>query len=197
MNLHGIVAGVVGAINPLIPVTVRVSVGSEQNADGSGNRDPVYATPGAITASIAGNVLTVTAVAAGVLQPGQTLSGSGVEPGTMITAYGSGSGGAGTYEVNRAQTVPSTAMTTVYTIQAQVQPMTYRDLMMTEGLNMNGARRKIYQNGRIDGVIRPLLKGGDLVEIATGGVDDGEWLVVQSLEQFPDWVSAAMTMQNQ
>ena len=41
-----------------------------------------------ITGSISGNVLTVTAVANGTLYPGQTIQGSGVTAGTIITALG-------------------------------------------------------------------------------------------------------------
>ena len=43
--------------------------------------------------------------------PGQTISGSGVASGTQITAFGTGTGGAGTYTVNNSQTVASKAMT--------------------------------------------------------------------------------------
>jgi hypothetical protein len=41
-----------------------------------------------ITGSISGNVLTVTAVASGILYPGQTIQGTGVTAGTIITALG-------------------------------------------------------------------------------------------------------------
>lgn len=41
-----------------------------------------------ITGSISGTVLTVTAVASGTLYPGQTLVGTGILPGTIITALG-------------------------------------------------------------------------------------------------------------
>lgn len=63
------------------------------------------------TASIAGNLLTVTAVAAGILQPGQTITGAGVTAGTMVTGYGTGQGGVGTYSVNNSQSIASEAMT--------------------------------------------------------------------------------------
>jgi hypothetical protein len=42
-----------------------------------------------ITGSIAGNVLTVTSVSSGTLYPGQTIQGSGIAAGTIITALGS------------------------------------------------------------------------------------------------------------
>jgi hypothetical protein len=41
-----------------------------------------------ITGSISGTVLTVTAVASGILYPGQTIQGTGVTAGTIITALG-------------------------------------------------------------------------------------------------------------
>lgn len=41
-----------------------------------------------ITGSISGNILTVTAVSSGTLYPGQTIQGSGVTVGTIITALG-------------------------------------------------------------------------------------------------------------
>lgn len=200
MNLHGIVAPIIAAVNPLIPVTVRISTGPGDVQPG-GRRTPSYATPGAFTASIAadGTVLSVSAVASGELQAGQTIAGAGVAAGTMITALGTGSGGVGTYILDRLQAaaVPSEAMTSLLTLQAQVQPLTWRDLQQLDGLNIEGMRRKIYLYGRVDGVVRPIAKGGDLVTIATGGVNDGTWIVAQVLEQFPDWVSAAITLQNE
>jgi hypothetical protein len=41
-----------------------------------------------VTGSISGTVLTVTAVASGILYPGQTIQGTGIAPGTIITALG-------------------------------------------------------------------------------------------------------------
>ena len=198
MNLRALTSGVIAAVNPLLPATLDVSVGpGPQNPDGSFPA-LAYATPGALTASIAGLVLTVTAVASGVLQVGQQLSGSGVAAGTTIAALGTGSGGAGTYQLNKLQAgnVSSEAMTTTRPVLAQVQPMTWRDLQQVEGLNLQGTRRTIFLFGRADGVVRPLAKGGDLVTIATGGANDGAYLVAQVLEQFPDWVKVAATLQN-
>lgn len=61
------------------------------------------------TASIATHTMTVTAVASGTLAIGQVISGTGVTPGTYITALGTGTGGTGTYTVSVSQTVTSTA----------------------------------------------------------------------------------------
>ena len=46
------------------------------------------ATGAVVTGSISGNTLSVTAVTSGILYPGQTIQGTGVAPGTIITALG-------------------------------------------------------------------------------------------------------------
>src|SRR5271154_6223957 len=53
-----------------------------------------------LTGSISGTTLTVTATPSGALGPSQTISGPGVTSGTQITAFGTGTGGTGTYTVN-------------------------------------------------------------------------------------------------
>ena len=68
------------------------------------------------TGSISINTLTVTAVTSGTLSIGQIISGTNVKDLTRITAFGSGSGGVGTYTIQSAlslggQTVASTTMT--------------------------------------------------------------------------------------
>ena len=64
-----------------------------------------------VTGAISGTTLTITAVTAGSLQVGSVLDGTGVLPGTTITALGTGTGGTGTYTVNISQSVVSTALT--------------------------------------------------------------------------------------
>lgn len=196
MNLHGIVAPAIGVVNPLIPVSIRISVGQEATSP-AGRRAPKYATPGSFIGSIAGDVLTVSAVATGVLQPGQTITGAGVPAGVLITAQLSGTaGGPGTYSLNKGElAVASEAMTTTCSLLAQVQPLSSTDLQKLDGLNLNGSKRKVYLSGSVDSVVRVSRRGGDLVTIA-GGVNDGVWLVNQVLEQYPDWVSAAITLQD-
>ena len=58
-----------------------------------------------VTASFATSVMTVTAVADGVLAVGQLISASGVAAGTYITSLGTGTGGTGTYNLS---TTPGT-----------------------------------------------------------------------------------------
>jgi hypothetical protein len=70
------------------------------------------------TGSIAGNILTVTAIASGAIAQGQTLSGTGITAGTKITQFLTGAGGnineVGTYQLNISQTVASTTITAYY-----------------------------------------------------------------------------------
>ena len=91
------------------------------------------ATAGAIiTGSIATTTLTVTGVTSGTLALGMTIQGAGVTANTIITAYGTGSGGAGTYTVNNSQTIASR---TLYGLNWSVLPST--DGAFTGGTNVD------------------------------------------------------------
>lgn len=174
MNLHAVIGPIISAVNQMTPVTVRISVGTVTNPDGS--RTPAYETPGSLTGSVSGTTLTVTAVASGYLAAGQALADAGPSllPGTTITdQIGGTPGGIGTYSINQPQTVASEAMTTSLTVLAQIQALTTRDLRQMEGLNTQGELRGIYVSGTLNGVVRVLLKGGDLVVFPDGTV----WLV--------------------
>jgi hypothetical protein len=70
----------------------------------------VATTAAVVTGSIALFVLTVTAVTSGTLSIGQVISGTGVTAGTRIVAFVSGSGGVGTYTLDKSQTVSSTTI---------------------------------------------------------------------------------------
>lgn len=74
---------------------------------------PTASFTAAIAATAGGDVMTVSAVAAGYLGVGSVISGAGVKSGTVIAALGTGKGGAGTYILNtiNLQTVSSEAMT--------------------------------------------------------------------------------------
>jgi hypothetical protein len=78
----------------------------------TGNLNSITPTT-SFTGTISTTTLTVSAVAAGQLAVGQIISGTGVTPGTRITALGTGTGYTGTYTISVSQTVGSaTAMTT-------------------------------------------------------------------------------------
>lgn len=68
-----------------------------------------------VTASIAGNVMYVTAVSSGTLVPGAIISGTGVTAGTQIQSQLSGTtGGVGTYAVSQTQVVASGTISATY-----------------------------------------------------------------------------------
>lgn len=62
------------------------------------------------TGSIAGTTLTVSAVSYGTLRIGATVMGPNLAANTIITAFGTGSGGVGTYTISPTQTVISQTM---------------------------------------------------------------------------------------
>lgn len=190
MNLHGIVTGAISAVNPFVPVGLQISTGSVIAPGGV--RTPSYASPGAFTGEINGSLLTVSAVAQGRLMIGQAVAGAGVAAGTVVRAYGTGTGGIGTYVVSKAQTVASGALTTSLTVMGQIQSLTAGEIEHLDTLNIQGQMRALYINGKIDGLIRPDEKGGDLVTTQDGRV----WLVANMLEYWPDWCKAALVLQN-
>jgi len=62
--------------------------------------------------SISGTTLTVQSVSTGTLAVGQEVFGVGVTNETVITALGTGTGGAGTYTINISQTIAAQTMST-------------------------------------------------------------------------------------
>jgi hypothetical protein len=104
----------------------------------------------------------------------------------------------GTYTTN-----PDFSKTPNYTVvtgvMAQIQSLTYKDLKQIEGLNIQGSARAIYLTGDVEGVVRVLNKGGDLITFQDGTV----WLVNMVLENWnpPDnsqsgWVKCACVLQD-
>jgi 2-keto-4-pentenoate hydratase/2-oxohepta-3-ene-1,7-dioic acid hydratase in catechol pathway len=67
------------------------------------------------TGTISGTTFTDTTHTSGRFTVGSILSGTNVQPGTYITALGTGTGAnnGGTYTVNISQTVASTAITAI------------------------------------------------------------------------------------
>jgi hypothetical protein len=194
VNLHSIVSGHVAAVNPFLTLGLQVSVGSV--LDSGYVPRPGFATPGRFSASLANGVLTVEDVpAAGVVQVGQTLADdTGVlEPGTVIIEQGTGRGGAGTYYVTGAQTVPTESMSTFVKIKGQVQPVS-NALRRDQSLNLEGVTKSVYTNGLMSGVVRAALKGGDQLTLPDGSV----WLVTAVPEEWnltAGWTLAVITLQ--
>lgn len=83
-------------------------LGPAQTFMGTGNRP--YTTT--FTGSMSGTTLTVTALGFGApIVVGMYVDGTGVTDGTYITAFGTGTGGTGTYTINQSVTASSTTLT--------------------------------------------------------------------------------------
>ena len=94
------------------------------------------------TGSIAGNILTVTAITAGAITEGMTLSGTGITAGTRIVAFQSGAGGnvneAGTYTLNTYQTVASSTINAYYQRPLTIESAFVRVATMQGGSSVAG-----------------------------------------------------------
>jgi len=127
LNVTGITNGTIAAGQSLFGVgvtseTVITALGSGSGGLGTytvnlsqtvTSRQMNSTTVGAqVTGSITGTTLTAATPTSGTLYVGQTIQGAGVTALTIITALGTGSGGAGTYTVSTSQTVA--ASTTLY-----------------------------------------------------------------------------------
>lgn len=97
---------------------------------------------GQVTASISGTTMTVTNVDFGALVVGQTLSATGVAGGTTITAYGTGTGGSGTYTVSISQTVSSRTISLIGNAPAAKFVTVVRDFVVAA--NVSGDESRVY-----------------------------------------------------
>ncbi len=96
--------------NQVSKALIMFSSQGATSASGVGNIG-IYASNAVVTGSITLTVLTVTIVTSGTLVVGQPITGTGIADGTIITAFGTGSGGIGTYTVNISQAVALTTVT--------------------------------------------------------------------------------------
>ena len=100
----------------------------------------------------AGTVLTVSAVASGTIYEGMVLSGTSVTANTRITAFGTGTGGTGTYTVGTSQEVLSTTITGVLPSQITVTDAGLYNVQFSiqftnSGANVNAASVWFRKNG--------------------------------------------------
>jgi hypothetical protein len=77
-------------------------------------------------------------------------------------------------------------------VLGQVQELTTRDLRQLDGLNITGSSRKVYLYGTVNAGVRVTRNGGDLITLPDGNV----YLTTSVLEQWPDWVCVAITLQD-
>ncbi len=73
---------------------------------------------------------------------------------------------------------------------SNIQAVTNEDLMQIDGLNIQGTYKVLYLKGQLFAVVRPEIKGGDLVEF-----NNQQWLVNQILERWKTWCKVAICLQ--
>jgi enamine deaminase RidA (YjgF/YER057c/UK114 family) len=93
-----------------------------------------------VTGSITNSTLTVTAVSSGVLAVGQSITGTGIAANTSITAFGTGTGGVGTYAVSAFPTVNPTGSITITGAAgtSSTNPYTTGNLSTSGNLSVGG-----------------------------------------------------------
>lgn len=99
------------------------------------------------TGSISGTVLTITAVSSGALLNGGSIGNTvgGVSAGTVITSFGTGTGGTGTYNINNSQTVASSTIISPYYTTANVTAQIENILQTTDRPKAPTGARELYQ----------------------------------------------------
>ena len=115
--------------------------------------------------SIAGNILTITAINSGGISIGQTITGLGVTAGTKIVQFLTGAGGnvneVGTYLVNIPQSLSSLTFTGYYQ-----RPLTINSAFVRINTNSNGV---------------PIVNGGLDYPISILNVEDYEMIGLKTL----------------
>lgn len=89
-------------------------------------------------------------------------------------------------------------------IELQVQALSFSDLQLLDGLNIQGTRKAVYLTGAMFSVVRVDQKGGDLLIFENQLMPEGTtWLCAHVLEQWQDgqsgasWAKVAITLQDQ
>ena len=141
----------------------------------------VTLTPAAVfTATIAGTVMTVTAVTNGTLAVGQNLSIFGQAPFTVsISSLGTGTGGVGTYNLNVSRTISSQVMNSnpptcnSFTVAAPLTGAVNFTSAAGSFLNVYGNFILPATNCTINGNINPIYVPSTAVTFATNNIQLG------------------------
>lgn len=112
----------IGTTNPLVKLEVAGNTGTD----------------GTSVASIAGTTMTVTLVVSGTFVVGDLIYGANIQPYTRITAFGTGTGGIGTYTVSVSQTAASAQVTRNDDYGSTVIRITNLDVTETAGQPTGG-----------------------------------------------------------
>lgn len=94
---------------------IQTALNASEPTEASVTASIAAGTPAVFVGTISNDVLTVTSMTSGVIEPGGVISGTGVTSSTQILAQLSGTtGGVGTYAVNIAQAVASATITETF-----------------------------------------------------------------------------------
>lgn len=86
-----------------------------------------------------------------------------------------------------------------FSIVAQVQPLSSKDLRQLDALNIQSAEKTIFINGSALGIVRIKNRGGDLIVFPEGTLAEGNtWLILASLEQWgaSTWAKVSVILQD-
>ena len=105
------------------------------------------------TANISGTTMDVTvAPVLGDIQVGQLITGTGVTANTRIEAFGTGTGGIGTYLVSETQTVASTTINTAGMEYQNIPSWVRRVTVMFRNVVLSGTNSLLLQLGDAGGI---------------------------------------------
>ncbi len=135
--------------------------------------------PDSVTGSISGTTLTVTAATATTLRVGDALFGARILPNTTITAFGTGSGGLGTYTITPSQTAASGTIMARAAVLASPTPT-------ATSFTMSRLPDTALNNARLCGGVCPFLLQG--VTPANATIPVGRFDLTGIID-FDDWSS--------
>lgn len=127
--------------------------------------------------TISTTTLTVTSISFGFLAIGQTIAGASVTAGSIISAFGTGSGGTGTYTISQSSTVA--VAESMYSGVTIAQLDTARRILVTPGGD-TGARTML--------IVGTTARGTPISETVT--LTSGSSTAVATLQDFETVISA-------
>lgn len=191
MNLHGIVQGAIGAVNPHVPVSVRVSTGYEVDEDQGFRQVPAYADAQVVQ----GQVQSLTY---DDLRQIDSLNIQGTK--RAIYLYGRIDGlvrvenkGGDLITVPGASFVGSISGTTLTVSSVNSGRLSLNDVVSGSGVDEATRISALGTGIGYDGTYTVDVSQTIESEQMTSGA---VWKVVQVLEQWPDWCKVAVTLQD-
>ena len=143
--------------------------------------------PNSTTITASYGLMTVSAVASGTVSVGQTATGTGVTAGTIVTAYGTGTGLTGTYVVQYTQTVTSETITLTATPLVVTYDSTSGSFYLTSGVS-GSASVAAYATGAISANLLLTSATGATLSQGANGTTPGAFMT-QLTQLTQNWAS--------